>query len=217
MRSSTPVQSAEAIFREIAPAGACLAVASLVGTPASPREARAVRFHAGRLAARLAMSRLGVDEAEVGVGGDGAPVWPSGVIGSISHCDGSAAAMIARRGTFGALGIDFDRHGAALDEVEALIMHADERAARPPGVAQPLWTMLHFSAKESVYKAISAEAGRVIDFQEIRLDMDISGGRFAARARTPDVPAMVHRLAGRLACSASHVFTLACLPTVAAR
>lgn len=212
MRSAEPVRGAEAMFRAIAPAGAALAVASLDAAPGSPRDARPVRFRAGRAAACLALSRLGLEEAEVGVGGDGAPLWPSGLAGSISHCDGSSAAIVARRGAFGALGLDFERHDVAVDEVEPLVMGSGERAARPPRVPASLWVMLHFSAKESVYKAISAEARRVIDFQDVRLEIDIPGGRFAARACAADVPALVDRLAGRLAWSASHVFTLAWLP-----
>ena len=48
--------------------------------------ARRAEFAAGRRAAHRAMERLGVPAAPVAMGSDRAPVWPPGVIGSISHC-----------------------------------------------------------------------------------------------------------------------------------
>jgi 4'-phosphopantetheinyl transferase EntD len=41
-----------------------------------------------RLCARRAMSELGVEPVPLLAGRRGAPQWPSGVIGSLTHCDG---------------------------------------------------------------------------------------------------------------------------------
>src|ERR1700716_1803425 len=52
-------------------------------------------FLAGRLCAAQALRCLGADSTHVGMAGDRAPVWPDGVVGSITHSGGFAAAAVA--------------------------------------------------------------------------------------------------------------------------
>ena len=49
---------------------------------------RRLDFAAGRVCARRAMAQLGVDGLPLLVGEKGQPVWPPGIVGSISHCEG---------------------------------------------------------------------------------------------------------------------------------
>ena len=55
-------------------------------------------FTAGRTAARRACARLGVWAGALPVAADRTPVWPEGVVGSISHSDLSCAVLAGRRG-----------------------------------------------------------------------------------------------------------------------
>jgi 4'-phosphopantetheinyl transferase EntD len=73
-------------------------------------DGRTLEFKTGRAYAKLALSKLGYYSAELPMGADGAPVWPAGVSGSITHTGGPAgghvAAAVAKTDTFGSFGID---------------------------------------------------------------------------------------------------------------
>ena len=53
-------------------------------------------FATGRHCARSALGALGVGPAPILPGQAGAPQWPSGIVGSITHCAGYRAAAVAR-------------------------------------------------------------------------------------------------------------------------
>src|ERR1700761_3617241 len=60
-------------------------------------EKRRREFAAGRGCARRALAALGLPPAPLLPGEGGAPRWPDGVVGSITHCAGYAAAAVAAR------------------------------------------------------------------------------------------------------------------------
>ena len=55
-------------------------------------------FALGRACAHAALSTLGHDMAVIGRRENGAPHWPDGVVGSITHTSGYAAALVAEAG-----------------------------------------------------------------------------------------------------------------------
>nr|WP_245651785.1 hypothetical protein [Streptosporangium amethystogenes] len=63
-------------------------------------------FTTARWCARDALGHLGYPPMPVLPGAKGAPVWPPGVVGSITHCAGYRAAAVARSGDVATLGID---------------------------------------------------------------------------------------------------------------
>lgn len=63
-------------------------------------------FATVRSCARRALSRLGVERGPLVPGAQRAPVWPSGVVGSLTHCDGYRAAVVGRVSSVISLGID---------------------------------------------------------------------------------------------------------------
>ncbi|WJD49257.1 enterobactin synthase subunit EntD [Enterobacter sp. PGRG2] len=106
---------------------------------------------AGRLAAFHALGAIPA------IGDNGAPVWPAGVFGSISHSGTTALAVIATR----PVGVDIERclDAKLCAELADSIVDADERAVlTASGQPLPLAITLAFSAKESLYKAFSARA-----------------------------------------------------------
>ncbi len=135
---------------------------------------RGNEFRAGRACAREALSRLG--RGPVAIPRDtrhGAPVWPDGVVGSITHCQGYRAAAVALVGDILTLGIDAEPHEPLPDGVIDVIHSTDrERAAlaalagSAPGTH---WDRLLFSAKETVYKAWYPYHRRMLDFTEAEL------------------------------------------------
>lgn len=143
------------------------------------RVARAVakrrrEFAAVRACARRAMEKLGVPPQPVLPGDMGAPCWPAGLIGSMTHSDAYAAAALARATDLVSLGIDAEPHGPLPDGVLGSVSLPAERerltrlAARQPAVH---WDRLLFSAKESVYKAWFPLTGRWLDFSEADIEV----------------------------------------------
>jgi len=148
-------------------------------------------FTAVRACARRAMEKLGVPAQPVLPGERGAPGWPDGLTGSMTHCTGYCAAALVRARDLASVGIDAEVHGPLPDGVlDAIALsaeaeHVGRLAANRPEVH---WDRLLFSAKESVYKAWFPLTGKWLDFSEadIRLyagPADPSGPAGGGRAR----------------------------------
>jgi 4'-phosphopantetheinyl transferase EntD len=144
-------------------------------------------FATVRYCARRAMASLGVPEAPLLPGPNREPLWPAGVVGSLTHCAGYRAAAVARRSDLAALGIDAEPHGPLPDGVLEAVTLAEERpllerlAETEPGVH---WDRLLFCAKESVYKAWFPLTGRWLGFEQAAVT-PLPGGEFRAELRVP--------------------------------
>ncbi|KRD01453.1 MULTISPECIES: 4'-phosphopantetheinyl transferase family protein [unclassified Streptomyces] len=157
-------------------------------TPLYPQEAallvRAVdkrrrEFTVVRGCARRAMEKLGVPAQPVLRGERGAPCWPDGVTGSMTHCADYSAAALARSVDLASLGVDAEPNGPLPEGVLAAIALPEELArlerlaADRPDVH---WDRLLFSAKESVYKAWFPLTGKWLDFGEADIDLSADAG-----------------------------------------
>lgn len=121
-------------------------------TLAQASRGRLAEFRTARSCAREALRALGLPASSIPVGADHAPVWPEGVIGSITHCHGYRAAVVAKRGQLLALGIDAEPD-APLPEGVAETMFSEEEVSALRGLqGGPNWERLLFSVKESVFK-----------------------------------------------------------------
>ncbi|MCT9009547.1 4'-phosphopantetheinyl transferase family protein [Streptomyces rhizosphaerihabitans] len=133
-------------------------------------------FTTVRVCARRAMEKLGVAPGPVLPGERGAPQWPEGVIGSMTHCEGYGAAALARATDLASLGIDAEPHLALPEDVlDAVALpgesgRLDRLGARAPAVH---WDRLLFSAKESVYKAWFPLTGKWLDFSGADIDISL--------------------------------------------
>ncbi|MEV5458066.1 4'-phosphopantetheinyl transferase superfamily protein [Streptomyces cellulosae] len=144
-------------------------------------------FTAVRSCARRAMEKLGVPAVPVVSGERGAPVWPEGVTGSMTHCEGYCAAALVHVGDVASLGIDAEPHAPLPEGVLSAIALPQEAAriarllAERPDVH---WDRLLFSAKESVYKAWYPLTRKWLDFSEA--DIAVQGdGTFHAELLVP--------------------------------
>ncbi|WP_329332592.1 4'-phosphopantetheinyl transferase superfamily protein [Streptomyces sp. NBC_00663] len=138
-----------------------------------------------RACARRAMEKLGVPPQPVLPGERGAPQWPAGLTGSMTHCDGYCAAALVRSTDLASLGIDAEPHGPLPDGVLASVSLPEERARlrRLAGTHPAIhWDRLLFSAKESVYKAWFPLTGRWLDFAEADIEILVEPGA-ASRGR----------------------------------
>lgn len=148
---------------------------------------RLAEFAAGRRAARAAMAGLGLPATAIPHGPDRAPLWPEGVVGSISHTDGLCVAMVGRSADWAGLGLDLEADRGLDPSLWPEILRPDDLAAirAIPGAAKGSAAMAVFVAKEAVYKAQYPTSRTLIDFQALSVDLDVD--RFVARF-TLDVP-----------------------------
>ncbi|MFJ4283087.1 4'-phosphopantetheinyl transferase [Streptomyces massasporeus] len=144
-------------------------------------------FAAVRSCARRAMEKLGVPPQPILPGERGAPRWPAGLAGSMTHCDGYCAAALVRAGDLASLGIDAEIHGPLPEGVLPSVALPAE-ADRLRGLAAELPDIhgdrLLFSAKESVYKAWFPLTGKWLDFMEADIELT-SDGTFRATLLVP--------------------------------
>lgn len=172
---------------------------------------RRTQFRAGRNAARVALERLGApSDAPILRGRFGEPLWPEGVVGSITHTADWCAAVVARRGELVALGLDVESTGPLPPETEAQILRPEEQAqlqALPGGLA--VWGRIVFGAKECVHKCVSPATGLMLDFGEVRIVIG-EHGRFEMQPVSDAALQAAEglRFEGRYIGDAAHVLTL---------
>jgi 4'-phosphopantetheinyl transferase EntD len=152
-------------FARLFPAGVVVAELREAGDPRflMPAEAAFVRqaaakrvqeFAAGRLCARRALEEFGVTGFPLSVGEDRQPLWPDGIVGSITHTTGYCAAAVAERGRLVALGIDSETVGDVSPDIRPTICCASEAKwlRSLPAASEEAAITLVFSAKEAFYK-----------------------------------------------------------------
>jgi 4'-phosphopantetheinyl transferase EntD len=158
-------------------------------------------FAAGRILARRALARLGLDNVELGAGPDRVPIWPKGVIGSITHTHAWCAAAVARRKDFAAIGIDVEHLDALDDSLLEHVLTDNERGdiEALPWPERGSIASLVFSAKEAAFKAQYSISGQFLDFHAMEVILDLAGGRFRATLTTSVEPLLTvgHHFSGR--------------------
>jgi enterobactin synthetase component D len=168
-------------------------------------------FLAGRMLARAALVLLGLPPVGIGIGAGGAPLWPAGVTGSISHSAGRCICLL-RNDADSLLGADTEHcaTGQARTAIKRLVLTDSERAM-DPGPALPDFPALVFSAKETLFKLLHPVVRRHFGFACAELP-DLPCGGILRLRLTRDL----HRslAAGaefpiRYATDASHVTTWA--------
>ncbi len=145
-------------------------------------ETRRQEFVTGRACAHRALEQLGIGPVAIPSGERGEPLWPAGVVGSITHCRGYRACAVARADDVRSVGIDAEVHQPLPEGVLGQIAFGRERAmvAAGRGTGVHLDRLL-FSAKESVYKVWFPLARRWLGFEDAELTIDVDAGTFRAR------------------------------------
>lgn len=146
---------------------------------------RRQEFAAGRELARTALAQAGGPaDFELLRDEQGAPVWPEGWAGSLTHSGGVAAVVLARVGPHvQALGCDVERSEPLRHELWRLVCTpGDEQMLQQwPEAEREGWGKVLFSAKEATYKAQYALSGQVFGFQGLDIELDSKTGSFLAR------------------------------------
>ncbi|MFH9685300.1 4'-phosphopantetheinyl transferase [Streptomyces sp. NPDC017413] len=159
-------------------------------------------FTTARACARRAMAGLGLPPVAVLHGHRGRPLWPEGIVGSLTHCEGYRAAALARAKGVLSLGIDAEPHAPLPTGVRELVTLPAERARiglpAPEDESEIHWDRVLFSAKESVFKTWYPVTGIELDFVEADLTFQRTGGRAGKEDTPPGDIAVEGTFAARL-------------------
>lgn len=119
---------------------------------------------AGRIAAVYALHTVG-EKSVPGIGTNREPLWPAGIFGSISHCGHTALAIVSHA----PVGVDIEEvlTDSLAESLADQIAEGQELAyLRATPLPFPLLLTLAFSAKESLYKALSARYPHLLNFHD---------------------------------------------------
>lgn len=129
------------------------------------------------------MAALGEPPAPIPQLTDRAPLWPPGLVGSISHTDTWCAAAVARISDgIVALGIDIEPFEPIKPDLLRVICLPEERNfidGHPVGERGLLGKTI-FSAKECAYKCQYAVSRTFLGFNAMRIFLDLPGNKFVA-------------------------------------
>jgi 4'-phosphopantetheinyl transferase EntD len=137
-------------------------------------------FSTGRYFARRALAELGVRSGRP-LDLDGRrPVWPRGVVGSISHSDAYAIVVISSHPDLKCLGVDIEPIAAAPFAIAGMVVTRSERAGAIDRDFE-LDPMRVFSAKEAVFKAVNPITGKMFGFQDVEVEFEPNAAGFSAK------------------------------------
>ncbi|MET8138262.1 MULTISPECIES: 4'-phosphopantetheinyl transferase superfamily protein [unclassified Streptomyces] len=186
---------------------------------------RREEFTTVRACARRAMTALGLPPAPVLPGVRNVPRWPEGVVGSMTHCAGYRAAVLARDTDLAMVGIDAEPDRPLPDGVlESIALPRELAWVRAGAGGRLCRDRLLFSAKEAVYKTWFPALGTELDFDDADIafrtehEDAVTGaarGVFAARVLRPrHAPdgRLVDRFAGRWLSGRGIVVTAIAVP-----
>ena len=137
-------------------------------------------FIAGRFGAHEAMVLANVSPEHIQIGGKGEPIWPSNIVGSITHSHGYAAAAVARKSDIVSLGLD-----AEIDEpLSSRVLRRISNVQEQEWVENVGGTLVQhpgkvlFSAKEATYKAWYPITQEWLGFKEVLINFHDQGNTF---------------------------------------
>jgi 4'-phosphopantetheinyl transferase EntD len=151
-------------------------------------EKRRREFVTARACAREALAQLDQPPRPILSGPRGEPLWPPGIVGSITHCEGYRACAAAHASELLTIGIDAEPNQPLPGGLLGDIALPEERellrdlARRLPGTH---WDRLLFCIKESIYKAWFPLAERWLGFEDAVVAIDWERRSFSAYVLVP--------------------------------
>lgn len=168
--------------------GVCALYASIREMPVDPNDFLAVRargavekrareYAAGRALARTALRQSGLGEGVVAAAPERYPLWPAGVVGSISHSNRLVAVAVAGSAGHRGIGIDVEEECAVPGSVVDSVLSPREKKLVGKDAGNAEATRI-FSCKEALYKAVYPRTHEFLDFLDV--EIRIANGRFFA-------------------------------------
>jgi enterobactin synthetase component D len=138
---------------------------------------RRAEFEAGRAAARAALETLDIRSQPIPRAEDRRPIWPEGIVGSISHAEGFAAALVGHQAEIAGVGLDIEGADPLKNELHKYILtpqELTERDAKPIVAGSPR-CKISFVAKEALFKAIYPITLTFFSFHDARIKIHQDG------------------------------------------
>lgn len=144
---------------------------------------RKVEFCLGRAAAHSALSKINIFNFPVLKGENNEPLWPSGVVGAISHCDGIALAVVAPKEKTAGIGIDIEKMNpeASRDIAEQICTPLELDWVNKRKDQKDKRILMLFSAKESVFKVFFPISNIFLNFSDAELIWNEDTGKFSGK------------------------------------
>lgn len=144
-------------------------------------EKRKNEYLTGRFCAQIALEKAGGEKGEnISSLDDGAPSWPDGFVGSITHYSSFIAAACSNKSFYSSIGIDSQQvmSSKTLKNIQIRILTRKEFFLKIPGWSEEEIATLIFSFKESIYKCFKPLSGQFFGFQEAQiLEIDLENNK----------------------------------------
>lgn len=134
-------------------------------------KSRRTTFAAGRLAARSALGAIGVDHGPLMRNSNGAPIWPSGLVGSITHTTGFCGAVVASIDDYEGVGIDAEGRWSVDERAWDVVLTPAERLRieNLPSDRRRETAATTFAAKEAFYKCQYQITASWLDYTDVEV------------------------------------------------
>jgi len=134
---------------------------------------RLTDFSTGRYCAIKALEQLGIQDTTIPIGADRAPIWPEGIVGSISHCDKLVGAIIAKKTDHISLGLDIEEIGRVTPDLWDLVFTENEKVYLSSLCERKLeeHSTAIFSIKEAFYKFQHPITKIFLDFLDVEVSL----------------------------------------------
>ena len=136
---------------------------------------RLTDFSTGRYCATKALEQMRIKDATIPIGEDREPIWPEGIVGSISHCDSLTGAIVAKSSDHISLGIDIEEIGRVTPDLWDLVFTENEKNYLS-GLSEKevlIQSTAIFSAKEAFYKFQYPITQTFLDFLDVELTVPV--------------------------------------------
>ncbi|MGO2424611.1 MAG: 4'-phosphopantetheinyl transferase family protein [Brevibacterium aurantiacum] len=133
---------------------------------------RRAEFLTVRHCARQALQTFGHGPRAILPGPDRAPIWPVGVHGSLTHCDGMRAAAVVSADDTRSIGLDAEPWKPLPEDILDLVASPKEQTRLGARFLSSVGGRLIFSAKEAAFKAMHSLGTTVMEPHGLSVDLD---------------------------------------------
>ena len=130
-------------------------------------------FSTGRYCAMKALEQIGIQNVIIPIGKDREPIWPEGIVGSISHCESLTGAIVSRKADHISLGLDMEEIGRVTADLWPYVFTDKEieYLNTLPIDQQELICTSIFSLKEAFYKFQFPITNLFLDFLDVEVQI----------------------------------------------
>lgn len=171
-------------------------------------------FSAGRFCAHKLLAASGMDNGPILIGKHREPLWPAGIIGSITHSKDLAGAVLCPDDICTGIGFDIETIKPFNQAISKYICTPAEFEwlIEQKGRDSASLILLLFSIKESIFKCLFHATGYKYTFKDIQLAPDIQNNTARATlADKKDYPGLDKALTVRFHIDNQHIFSSAVL------